>query len=200
MAFSRPAALPESADTVAFGCGDDVLDSWLRHRAASSRDAGLSTFVVTDGRRPGRGPQDGGLQDGGLQDGGPHDGGATDSVPAGRELIAGYYCLGTGAVEPIRVSRRRARRPVEPVPTMLVPRLAVDVKFRGQGVGALLLRDAVMRTLTVSRMVGVRMMLAHAPTVEARGFYRHFGFSPAPFDPLVMLLRVRDAAGTDGII
>jgi GNAT superfamily N-acetyltransferase len=165
VAFTRPSALSEGADTVAFNCGDDLCDSWLRHRAAASRDSGLSTFAVTDGDR-----------------------------------IAGYYCLGTGAVERARTSRRRARRAAEPVPTMIVPRLAVDQKYHGRGVGALLVRDAVMRTLTVSRMVGVRIVLAHAPNADARSFYRHFGFVPASFDPLVVLLRVKDAAGHDGII
>jgi GNAT superfamily N-acetyltransferase len=165
VAFTRPAALPEQADTVAFSSGNDLCDSWLRHRAAASRAAGLSTFIVTDGDR-----------------------------------IAGYYCLGTGAVERARISRRRARRAAEPVPTMILPRLAVDVKYRGRGVGASLVRDAVMRTLTVSRMVGVRILLAHAPNADVRAFYRHFGFAEVSFDPLVVLLRVKDAAGHDSII
>ncbi|WP_018502603.1 GNAT family N-acetyltransferase [Parafrankia discariae] len=162
MPFTKPSALVEEHDTVAFGSGDPGLDSWLRHHAKDhQRERITSTFVVLDGT-----------------------------------TVAGYYCLATAAAERAGTpSRWRARRPADPVPMMLVGRLAVDVRYQGRGVGARLVRDATMRALTVRRMVGTSLLGAHAITSGGRSFYRHFGFTPTAVDPHLVLLPLQDAAG-----
>ncbi|MCM3923132.1 GNAT family N-acetyltransferase [Frankia sp. AiPs1] len=111
------------------------------------------------------------------------------------DRIAGYYCLATAAVERIPGSRRRSRRPTEPVAAMFVGRLAVDLRYQGRGIGGRLVRDAVMRSLTVHRMVGLPLLLAHAMREPGRAFYRHVGFHDARFDPYLLALPLRAAAG-----
>jgi GNAT superfamily N-acetyltransferase len=113
-------------------------------------------------------------------------------LDAGR--IAGYFCLATAAVERIPGSRWRSRRPTEPVPAMFLGRLAVDQQYQGHGLGARLVRDAVMRALTVHRMVGLPLLLAHAVTPGGLAFYRHLGFREVRFDPHLRALPLRAAA------
>ncbi|ABW11606.1 GCN5-related N-acetyltransferase [Frankia sp. Hr75.2] len=163
MPFTKPSALVEDHDTVAFGCGDPVLDSWLRHHAKDhQRERITSTFVLLDG-----------------------------------STVAGYYCLATAAAERVgTASRWRSRRPVDPVPMMLVGRLAVDVRYQGRGVGARLVRDATMRALTVRRMVGTPLLGAHATAPDGQSFYRHLGFVPTALDPHLVLLPLQNAAGS----
>ncbi|SNQ48547.1 putative acetyltransferase [Frankia canadensis] len=108
--------------------------------------------------------------------------------------IAGYYCLATAAVERIPGSRWRSRRPTEPVPAMFIGRLAVDLRHQGRGLGARLVRDAVMRALTVHRMVGLPLLLAHCAAPSSRDFYRHLGFREVRFDPYLRALPLRAAA------
>ncbi|EFC85823.1 GNAT family N-acetyltransferase [Parafrankia sp. EUN1f] len=161
MSFTKPSALLEDHDTVAFGCGDPAVDGWLRHHAKDHQKERITnTFVILDGT-----------------------------------TIAGFYCLATAAAERVAPpSRWRSRRPTDPVPLMLVGRLAVDVRYQGRGVGARLLRDATMRALTVRRMVGTPLLGAHAIASTGRAFYRHFGFAPTGVDPHLLLLPLQDAA------
>lgn len=109
--------------------------------------------------------------------------------------IAGYYCLATAAVERIPGSRWRSRRPTEPVPAMFIGRLAVDGRYQGRGIGARLVRDAVMRALTVRRMVGLPLLVAHTMEEPGRAFYRHLGFVDTRIDPYLVALPLRWAAG-----
>ncbi|MBL7500605.1 GNAT family N-acetyltransferase [Frankia sp. CNm7] len=166
---AAPARLAEEHDTRGFRSGDDRLDGWLRHRALEQHEEGVTTFVLSDGGR-----------------------------------VVGYYCLTRGAVEHTRAAppRWRARRaalaPSDPIPALLVGRLAVDETVQGAGVGARLLRDAVMRAATVYRTAGLPLLLAHAPSPAARGFYRHFGFTSTRLDPYLVALALRHATAGPG--
>jgi GNAT superfamily N-acetyltransferase len=113
----------------------------------------------------------------------------------GDNRVVGYYCLATGAVERARATARAARGAPNPVPGLLIGRLAVDSKYQGQGIGSALLRDAVMRALAVGRTVGVRVLFAHAIDDNARAFYRHFDFDESPVDPLLVMLMLKDVRG-----
>jgi GNAT superfamily N-acetyltransferase len=84
--------------------------------------------------------------------------------------------------------------PQYPIPVVLLARLAVDVSVAKRGLGAWLLRDAVMRTLAASNTIGVRAMLVHAIDEEARAFYLHHGFEPSPTDPLHLMILIKDIA------
>lgn len=81
----------------------------------------------------------------------------------------------------------------DPVPVILLSRLAIDVEEHGKGLEAQLLRDAITRAVTAAQIVGVRALLVHSLHDNAREFYAHFGFEPSPTDPLHLLLLIKDA-------
>lgn len=114
-------------------------------------------------------------------------------VGIAEEKIIGYHTLVVSNVvyddAPERVKKGLSRNPV---PVMLLARLATAIEWQGKGVGAGLLRDAMLRTIQVSDIVGVRAFLAHAKNNEAKAFYEHFNFSPSPTDPYHLYLLVKD--------
>ena len=102
--------------------------------------------------------------------------------------VVGYYCLATGAVECARTPGRVRRNMPDPVPVMLMGRLAVDRTQQGAGLGRALLRDAILRTLQAAEIAGMRALLVHALDQDAARFYRYNGFLPSPMDPFVLML------------
>jgi len=110
---------------------------------------------------------------------------------AGR--VVGYYALASGAVSRTSAPTRVAKAMPEPVPVLLLARLAVDQTVQGHGLGWRLLRDAILRTLQVADQVGVRALLAHALDEGAADFYARYDFQPSPTDPLHMVLLLKDA-------
>jgi GNAT superfamily N-acetyltransferase len=118
--------------------------------------------------------------------------GTSTFVVAEGARVVGYYCLSRGAVERAHLPRWRARRtPVGPVPTLVVGRLVVDENFRGRGVGARLLRDALMRAATVHRTVELPLLVAHAVDDGQKAFYRAFGFVDTRLDRYLVALPLR---------
>jgi GNAT superfamily N-acetyltransferase len=111
--------------------------------------------------------------------------------------VLGYYALTVAALEHSEATRRAAKgMPRHSIPAMLLSRLAVDRTVQGRGVGAMLLRDALERTLVVADLAGVRLLLVHAVNDEARTFYEHFGFEPSPSDPLNLQFLIKDIKAT----
>jgi GNAT superfamily N-acetyltransferase len=78
------------------------------------------------------------------------------------------------------------------IPAALLARLAVDASVQGHGIGAWLLRDAMLRTLTAAETVGIRVLLVHAIDDNARRFYERHGFEASPTDPLNLQMLVKD--------
>lgn len=112
--------------------------------------------------------------------------------------VIGYYTLAVGALACNEASGRVRRNMPDPIPVMLIGRLAVDRVFQGQGVGRALLRDGVLRVVQASGIAGIRAILVHALTDEARAFYEQCGFYPSPVDPMTLMMTVADAiAGLD---
>ena len=99
--------------------------------------------------------------------------------------VVGFYTLVVGEVAfadaPERVTKGIARHPV---PIMLLARLAVASTRQGGGIGAGLLKDAMLRTLQAADIAGIRAFAVHAKNDQARRFYAHMGFMPSPTDPL----------------
>ena len=81
----------------------------------------------------------------------------------------------------------------EPVPAILLSRLAIDRREQGNGLGKHLLRDAIARSVRAADLIGVRALLVHAVNQQARSFYTRFDFEPSPTDPLHLLLLIKDA-------
>ena len=102
--------------------------------------------------------------------------------------VIGYYALAAGAVTHQESTRAIRQNMPDPVPVMVLARLAVDVRAQGIKLGAALLRDAVQRCQLVSQNAGVRAMLVHALNDQARQFYEYYGFRAAPSHPMTLML------------
>lgn len=107
--------------------------------------------------------------------------------------VIGFYSLVVGEVAygdaPERLTKGLARHPV---PIMLLARLAVRTGWQGRGIGAGLLKDAMLRTLQAADIGGIRAFAVHAKDVEAQRFYEHFGFIAAPTDDRHLFLLTKD--------
>jgi GNAT superfamily N-acetyltransferase len=104
--------------------------------------------------------------------------------------VRGYYALAAGAVSVESATGKVRRNMPDPVPVIVLGRLAVDRGTQGQRLGAALLQDAVKRAVAVSQDAEVRALLVHALHERARQFYEHFGFQPSPTHHLTLMLRL----------
>jgi GNAT superfamily N-acetyltransferase len=109
------------------------------------------------------------------------------------EQVVGYYALAVGAVTHAEAPGRVRRNMPDPVPVMIIGRLAVHKDFQGRKIGPALLRDAVLRTLQAAEIAGVRAILVHAISERARQFYEDCGFTPSPMDPMTLMITVAEA-------
>ncbi len=109
------------------------------------------------------------------------------------DRVVGYYAVSAGSVlreeSPERVAKGLSRHPV---PVAVIARLAVDRGEHGKGVGAALLKDALVRIAGAADIIGVRAVLVHAKDDKARAFYGRFDFISSPVDPLQMFLLMKD--------
>jgi len=105
--------------------------------------------------------------------------------------LMGYYALAAGAVHHQDATRSIRQNMPDPLPVMVLARLAVDLRAQGMQLGAGLLRDAVERSLAVAQNAGVRALLMHALHERAKHFYLYFGFQASPVHPLTLMLRLK---------
>jgi len=113
-------------------------------------------------------------------------------IAEGRRVV-GYYGLAAGSVlHEVATSRVRRNMP-DPVPVALLGRLAVDRQWQGRGLGAALLRDAVLRVIGAAGTIGVRALLVHAISDEAKAFYERWGFRPSATDPMTLMITIEEA-------
>lgn len=112
-------------------------------------------------------------------------------VVAEARRVMGYYCLASGALALSDAPGNLKRNMPDPVPMVILGRLAVDRTWQGRGLGAALLRDAVERTQTASAILGIRGLLVHALSEEAKAFYQQHGFTSAPERPMTLVLSLR---------
>jgi GNAT superfamily N-acetyltransferase len=121
------------------------------------------------------------------------EGASRTYVVCQRMRVAAFYCLANGAVLHADAPGRVRRNMPDPIPVMVLGRLAVDRRFQGRGLGRALLRDAILRTLQAAEIAGVRAILVHAQDERAETFYERSGFLPSPIDPLTLMLPLRNA-------
>ncbi|HSZ62437.1 MAG TPA: GNAT family N-acetyltransferase [Terriglobales bacterium] len=114
-------------------------------------------------------------------------------VCAGQQ-VAGYYALAVGAVAHVEAPGRVRRNMPDPVPVMIIGRLAVHKDYQGRKIGPGLLRDAVLRTLQAAEIAGIRALLVHAISERARKFYEDCGFVASPMDAMTLMITVAEAA------
>ena len=104
--------------------------------------------------------------------------------------VCGYYALVAGAVAHAAATSPIRRNMPDPLPVMVLARLAVAQRAQGIKLGAALLQDAVNRAVTVSQSTGVRALLVNALNERAKRFYEHYGFQVSPIDAMILMLRV----------
>jgi GNAT superfamily N-acetyltransferase len=120
-------------------------------------------------------------------------GGARVYVATRGARIAGFYTLSSASIQHKDATPRMSKAMPNPIPAVLLGRLAVDMKEAGQGLGTALVRDAVIRTVQAAEVVGIRVLLAHAASAEARRFYIDRGFDPSPTDPMHLVIILKAA-------
>ena len=102
------------------------------------------------------------------------------------EILA-FYALAAGAVSHQESPGAIRRNMPDPIPVMVLARLAVDQRLQGQKIGGALLQDALRRTLLVAENIGVRALIVHALNQRARQFYIHYGFIQSPIHPMTLM-------------
>ena len=160
--FAGPELLERGHPINGFESGEGSLDIWLARHARAAAGAGSAKTYVV-----------------------------LDAEQEGR--VVGYHAITAASVEHREATERAAKGLGQyRVPAVLLSRLAVDMTVQGRGIGALLLRDAMLRAVSVSEEVGVRLLLAHALNESARSFYLKFGFEASPTDAMNLQLILKD--------
>jgi GNAT superfamily N-acetyltransferase len=112
-------------------------------------------------------------------------------VCEGSRVIA-YYALASGAVKQPEAPGRFRRNMPDPIPVAVLGRLAIDQSYQGRGIGRALVRDACLRLLNAAEILGIRGVLVHAISNDARAFYEAVGFLPSPSDPMMLMVGLQD--------
>lgn len=103
----------------------------------------------------------------------------------------GYYAMAAGAVSHQMAVRSVRQNMPNPVPVMVLARLAVDARAQGNAIGASLLQDAVNRAVAVSQNAGVKALLVHALHERAKCFYEHYGFKASSLHAMTLMLALK---------
>lgn len=101
--------------------------------------------------------------------------------------VVGYYALATGSVVHAQLSAKQKRNMPDPLPVIILARLAVDCAFTGQKIGSGLLKDAILRAERIAQEVGVVALVVHALSTEAIAFYEHYRFVPLKDAPMTLI-------------
>jgi len=142
--------LDSQADATGFECGEDALDEYLRRYATQDIKRGLARVFVAT------------------------------SVGA-PQCILGYYTISASSVAADTLPEKwRKKLPRYPVPVALLGRLAVHRLSQGQGLGSVLLADALKRIIAASETLAVAALVVDAKSPSAAAFYAHFGFVELP--------------------
>lgn len=159
-AYAPPVPITADHRLGEFDCGKAPLDEWLRAHALENEDKASRTYVVT-----------------------AHTGRDAGAVVA-------YYTLAYGSVVRQEIPRKIRQGLPNPVPVMVLGRLAVDKGHGGNRLGIGMLREAMQRTLEASQIAGLRALIVHAIDDEAVGFYGKYGFQLFPAGSRTMVLPI----------
>lgn len=110
--------------------------------------------------------------------------------------VVGYYALASSAVAPAAAPGRFRRNMPDPVPVVVLGRLAVALSHHGFGLGRGLFQDAALRIIHAADAIGIRGMVVHALSEEAKAFYQRIGLDESPLDPMMLMVTVADLRDT----
>ncbi len=120
------------------------------------------------------------------------DGSSRTWVATNGSRVVAFYASSTAVLARTDATKRAARNQPDPLPAMLLGRLAVDGEHQGQGLAAALLKHFMLKAIEVAEITGLRLVLVHAKDEKAASFYRHFGFESSPIDDLTLILLLKD--------
>jgi GNAT superfamily N-acetyltransferase len=106
--------------------------------------------------------------------------------------VVGFYSLASSAVSVMQGPGRFRRTMPDPIPVIVLARLAVAGSHQGQGLGRALFQDAARRVLNAADAIGIRGLIVHAISEEAAAFYRCLGFDPSPLEPMTLMVTLAD--------
>ena len=160
--MGAPVPLSADHDTSGFICRHESLSTWLSKCALANAATGeLRTYV------------------------------RTFVVCDEQRRVIGYYALAAGSVASGAAPGRLRRKMSDPLPVIVLGRLAVHGDWSGRGIGSGLLKNAMLRSIQAAELIGVRALLCHAIDEEAKAFYPKHGFAESPLDPLIVLVGLR---------
>lgn len=110
-------------------------------------------------------------------------------ITEGRAVV-GYYCLSAGAITHEAAPKAMRRNMPDPLPVVLLGRLAIDRRYHNRGLGQALMRDAMLRAVHVASDTGVFAVLVHALADAAKQFYLSRGFVESPLQPMTLIMTV----------
>jgi predicted N-acetyltransferase YhbS len=114
-------------------------------------------------------------------------------------MVVAYYALASGAIAQVAIPGRFRRNMPDPIPVVVLARLAVDRSHQGQGLGRALFRDAARRVVQAADTIGIRGIVVHAISEEARKFYIALGFDPCPTERMTLVATLRDIRAALGL-
>jgi GNAT superfamily N-acetyltransferase len=120
-------------------------------------------------------------------------GGSRTYVLTRANLVIGYFTLAAGAIAVTEAPGRVRRNMPDPIPIAVLGRLAIDRTWQRRGLGRLLLRDAILRTRQAAETIGIRAVLVHALSPEAKRFYESSGFRESRANPMTLMVSLSDA-------
>ncbi|WP_460188706.1 GNAT family N-acetyltransferase [Thiomicrorhabdus hydrogeniphila] len=105
--------------------------------------------------------------------------------------VIGYYAFSTGSVEQKEVAGALKRNMPNPIPVLVLARLAIDNKYQGQSFGKHLLKDCLLRSIAVSEHVAFKALMVHAIDEKAKECYMNLGFIESPTNDLTVFLPIK---------
>jgi GNAT superfamily N-acetyltransferase len=104
------------------------------------------------------------------------------------DTVIGYYCLAAGAIGHADAPASMKRNRPDPVPVLMLGRLAIQKDHHQKGIGTALLNDAIRRAIEAANIAGVTALLVHAISEQAKRFYLSRGFIESPVKPMTLCL------------
>ena len=113
-------------------------------------------------------------------------------VVCGAERVIGYYTLASGAISTTGTPGRFRRNMPDPIPVVVLARLALDREYQGRGLGRALFRDAARRVASAAGTIGIRGIVVHAISEDAKRFYMKLGFDASAHEPMTLMVTLAD--------
>jgi len=108
------------------------------------------------------------------------------------KIVIGYYALASGVITVENAPGRFRRNMPNPIPVAVLARLAVDLNWQGRGIGRALFRDGAQRVAQAANAIGIRGIVVHAISEQAKKFYVALGFDPSPREPMTLMVTLPD--------